>query len=132
MIFIVHMLLEEAAQKLDMERFNLRKLRELEVRKQYQIKFSNRLAAMENFNDREHIKRAQEDIKENIKTAAKDSPCLYELKKHKLCFDEEYSPFLDQRKEDKMQQLQDPNQSSVDNQNNGRREASRHFRNEKK
>jgi len=58
MIFIVHMLLEEAAQKLDMERFNLRKLRELEVRKQYQIKFSNRLAAMENFNDREHIKRA--------------------------------------------------------------------------
>jgi len=52
------MLLEEAAQKLDMERFNLRKLRELEVRKQYQIKFSNRLAAMENFNDREHIKRA--------------------------------------------------------------------------
>jgi len=31
-----------------------------------------------------------------------------------------------------MQWLQDPNQSSVDNLNNLRREASRHFRNKKK
>jgi len=29
------------------ERFNLRKLNKLEVRKQYQIKISNRLAALE-------------------------------------------------------------------------------------
>ena len=31
-----------------------------------------------------------------------------------------------------MQWLQDPNQSNVDNINNARREASRHFRNKKK
>ena len=31
-----------------------------------------------------------------------------------------------------MQLLQDPNQSNVDNLNNVRREASRHFRNKKK
>jgi RNA binding exosome subunit len=126
------MLLEEATQKSGVERFNLRKPRELEVRKQYQIKVSDRFAAMENLDNSEHIKRAWEDIKENIKTAAKDSPCLYELEQHKLCFDEECSLFLEQRKQAKMEQLQDPNQSSVDTQNNVRREARRHFRKEKK
>jgi hypothetical protein len=37
-----------AAQKFDAERFNLKKLSELEVRKQYQIKISNRFAGLEN------------------------------------------------------------------------------------
>ena len=32
---------KQAAQKLDGERFNLRKLNELEVRKEYQSEFSN-------------------------------------------------------------------------------------------
>jgi hypothetical protein len=36
--------------------------------------------------------------------------------------------FLDQKEQDKMQWFQDPNQSNVDNLNNVRREASRHFR----
>ena len=49
---------KQAAQKFDVERFNLRKLSELEVRKQYQIKISNRFAALENLNDGEDIKRA--------------------------------------------------------------------------
>jgi len=39
---------KQAAQKFDEERFNLRKLNELEVRKQYQIEISNRFAALEN------------------------------------------------------------------------------------
>jgi hypothetical protein len=42
---------KEAAQKFDVEGFNLRKLSELEVRKQYEIKNSNRNAALENLND---------------------------------------------------------------------------------
>jgi cyanophycinase-like exopeptidase len=41
---------KQAVQKLDAERFNLRKLNELKVRKQYQIKISNRFAVLENFN----------------------------------------------------------------------------------
>ena len=41
----------QAAQKFDEERFNLRKLHDLEVRKQYQIQISNRFAALENLND---------------------------------------------------------------------------------
>jgi hypothetical protein len=40
--------------------------------------------------------------------------------------------FLDHRKHAKMQWLQDPNQSTFDNLNNVRYEASRYFRNKKK
>jgi hypothetical protein len=36
---------KQAAQKFDAERFNFNKLSELEVRKQYQLKISNRFAA---------------------------------------------------------------------------------------
>ena len=39
---------KQAAQTLDMERFVIRKLSELEVRRQYQVKISNRFAASEN------------------------------------------------------------------------------------
>ena len=46
---------KEAAQKFDVERFNLRKLSELEVRKQLLIKISNKFAALENLNDSEDI-----------------------------------------------------------------------------
>jgi hypothetical protein len=37
---------KQEAQKFDAERFKLRQLRELEVRKQYQIEISNRFAAL--------------------------------------------------------------------------------------
>jgi len=42
---------KKAAQKFDGERFNLRKLNELEVRKQCQIENANRFAALENLSD---------------------------------------------------------------------------------
>jgi len=50
-----------------MERFKLRKLNELEVRKQYQIKISNRFVAIKNLNDSEEISRAWKNIKDNVK-----------------------------------------------------------------
>jgi len=56
----------------------------------------------------------------------------YELKQHKPWFDAKCLHFLDQRKQAKMQCLQFSNHSTVDNLNNVRREASRHFRNKKK
>ena len=58
--------------------------------------------------------------------------CLYELKQYKLWLAEECCRFIDQRKQAKMQWLQNPNHSNVDNPNNIRRETSRHFRNKKK
>jgi hypothetical protein len=45
-------------QKFDVERFNLRKLTELEVGKQHQFKISNRFAALENLSDCKDINTA--------------------------------------------------------------------------
>ena len=39
---------DQVAQKINVARFNLRKLNEMEVRKQFQIELSNRFAALEN------------------------------------------------------------------------------------
>ena len=76
------------------------------------------------------MNRAQENIKENIKTSANKNQDQYEIKQHKPWFDEASLPNLDQRIQSKMQWSQDPNQNTVDNLNNVRLEASRHFRNE--
>jgi len=54
---------KQAAQKFDVERYNLRMLSELEVRKQYQIEISDRFAAVENLNDSKDINRAWQNIK---------------------------------------------------------------------
>jgi len=51
---------------------------------------------------------------------------LEEVKQNKPWFEEEYSQFLYQRKQAKLQGLQDPNQSNVDSLNNVGREESRH------
>ena len=123
---------KQAAQKSDGERFNLGKLNELEVRKQYQIEITNKFAALENLSDNKDINRAWENIRENIKTSAKESLGLYKVKQHKPWFDEECLGFLDQRKHAKMQWLQGPYQSNADNLKNVRCEASRYFRNKKK
>jgi hypothetical protein len=41
-----------------MERFQLRKSSELEVKKEYQIRIGNKFAALENLSDSEDINRA--------------------------------------------------------------------------
>jgi len=124
---------KQAAQKFDGERFNLRKLNELEVRKQYRIKIWNTFAALENLSDREDMNRASENNKKNMKIKATGSLGLYELKQYKPRLEEDCLRFLDRRKQAKMQWLQDPNQSNVDNNpNNVRREASRHREKRKK
>jgi hypothetical protein len=51
---------KQTAQKFEGERFNLRKLNELEVRKLYQIKISKRFAALENLNVSDDINGAWE------------------------------------------------------------------------
>jgi hypothetical protein len=71
------------------ERFNLRKLNELEVKKQYQIKISKSFAALEDLSEGKDINRNWENIKNNIKTSTEDIPGLYELKQHKPWFNEE-------------------------------------------
>jgi hypothetical protein len=68
---------KKGTENFDLEKLNLRKLNKLEVRKKYQIKISNRFAALENFSYGEDINRAWENIKESIKTSAQQSIGLY-------------------------------------------------------
>jgi hypothetical protein len=110
----------------------MRKLNDLEVRKQYQIDITNRYAALENVSEDEDTNGAWESIKEKIKTSATESLGMHERKQYKPWFDEECLVMLDQRKQDKIRWIQDPSQSNVDNLNNARRDVSRHFRNKKK
>ena len=120
-----------AVSKQATQKFDLRKLNELEVRKQYQIQVTNRFAALENVSESKDISRAWGNVKDNIKTSATDILGLYELKQHQQWFDRECLNFLYPRKQTKMQWVQDPNQSNVDNLNNVRHEACRHFMNKK-
>jgi hypothetical protein len=78
------------------------------------------------------IDSAWETIRENIKISAERNVSYYELKKHKPWFDGGCSKLLDERKQAKLPWLQDPSEINGDNLNNVRREASRHFRNEKR
>jgi len=57
---------KKAAQKFDGERFNLRKLNELEAKVKYQIEITNSFAALENLNADKNVNRAWENIKDNI------------------------------------------------------------------
>ena len=75
---------------------------------------------MENLNKDEDVNTTWENIKENIKTSAKESLGVHEWKQHKPWFDEECLGFLDQRKRTKTQWVQDPSQSNVDNLNSVR------------
>jgi hypothetical protein len=52
-------------------------------------------AAWENVSDSEDISRDWESVKDNIKTSAKESLGLYELKHHRPCFDEKCLDFLE-------------------------------------
>ena len=81
----------------------MRKLKELEVKEKYHIEITNRFEALENLNVDEDVNRVWENIKENIKTSAKESLGLHEWKQHKPWFDKECVDLLDQTKQAKMQ-----------------------------
>jgi len=87
---------------------------------------------LENLNGDENVNRTWENIKENTKTSTKESLGLHEWKQHKPWFDKECVDFLDQRKQAKMQRIQDPSQSNVDNLNNVRCNGSIHFSNKRR
>jgi hypothetical protein len=51
-----------------MERFNLKKLNEIEGKEQYRVEVSNRFAALKDMDTEVEINSAWETIRENIKT----------------------------------------------------------------
>jgi hypothetical protein len=65
-----------------------------------------------------------ESIRENIKISAKVSLGYHKLKHNKPWFDDEYSELIDQRKQAKLQWLQNRSRISGGNLQNLRRETS--------
>jgi hypothetical protein len=62
--------------------FNLKQFRVLEIKEHFQIKISNRFAALENLYDSKHNKRAWESNRKTIKISVKENLGLYEWKQH--------------------------------------------------
>jgi hypothetical protein len=77
-----------------MKRFNLKNLNEVEGKEQYCVEITNRYTALENSDTEVDISSAWETIRKNIKISTKESQGYYELKKHKLWFDEGCSELL--------------------------------------
>jgi hypothetical protein len=113
---------KQRSQRFHLERFNLSK-------EQYHVGVSNRFAALENLDAEVENNSAWEMIRENITISAKESLGYAELKKHKPWFDKGCSILLDQRKQDKLQWLQDPSEINGDNLNNIRRETFQEYTN---
>jgi hypothetical protein len=64
---------KRAEQKVDTERFNVKKLNEVDVKEQYQVTIRNKFAALENLEDSGYINRAWDNIRENINISAEES-----------------------------------------------------------
>jgi hypothetical protein len=70
---------------------------------------------LEDLDAEAEINSAWEMIRENIKMSAKENLGYCELEKHKPWFDEACSKLVDQRKQAKLQWLQDPSEINGDN-----------------
>jgi hypothetical protein len=66
-----------------MQRFDLKMLNNEEVKEQYQVKTSNRYAALKNTDDNVGIDRTWENIRGVIKFSVRESIGHYMLKQHK-------------------------------------------------
>jgi hypothetical protein len=86
-----------------MERFNLKKLNDVEGKEQFRVEVSNRFAGLEYLDAEAEINSAWESIRENIQISAKESLGCFELKKHKPWYDEGCSKLLGQRKQANLQ-----------------------------
>jgi hypothetical protein len=67
---------KRAAQEIGMERFNVSKLNEGDVKGQYQVTIRNKFTNLGNLEDSGDINRAWDNIRENIKIAAQESRLL--------------------------------------------------------
>jgi hypothetical protein len=94
---------KETTHRFHMDRFNLKKLNEVQGKEQYCVEISNRFAGLQNLDAESDNIRAWETVRENIKISAKESLGYYELKKHQPWFEEGCSKLIDQRKQTRFQ-----------------------------
>jgi hypothetical protein len=79
---------KQGSHKFHMERFNLKKLNEVEGKEKYRVEDSNRFAALEDLDAEVVINTIWETIRVNIQISAKESVGYNDLKQHKPWFDE--------------------------------------------
>jgi hypothetical protein len=123
---------KRAAQKIDTETFNVKKLNEGDVKEQYQVTIRNKFPALENLENNGDINGAWDNIRDIIKISAQESLGYCESKHRKPWFDEECSKLVERRKQAKLRWLHGQSEANEDNLSDVRREASRHFRNKKR
>jgi hypothetical protein len=82
-----------------MERFNLKKLNNVEGKEQFYVEVLNRFAALKDLDTEVAINRDWEMIREKPKISVKESLGYFELKDHKKWFDEGCSKLLDEKKQ---------------------------------
>jgi hypothetical protein len=74
---------KRARQTFDLERFDLKKLVDAELKEKSQVEISNRFATLESL-DESSDNNCWESIRENIKTSAKDNLGYHRLKHNKI------------------------------------------------
>jgi hypothetical protein len=79
---------KQRSHRFDMERFNLKKLNEVEGKEQFRVEVSNRFAALQDLDAEVEINSAWETIRENINILAEESLGYFELKMHQPWFNE--------------------------------------------
>jgi hypothetical protein len=72
---------KQRSNRYNMERFNLKKLNDVEVKEHYHVEVSNRFGALEDLDTEVEINSAWETVRENIKISAKESLGYFEMKK---------------------------------------------------
>jgi hypothetical protein len=79
---------KRARQNSDLERFDLKRLGDVEVKEKYQVEISNRFAGLESLDESSDINNSWESIGENIKNSAEDKLRYQKLKHNKPWFDD--------------------------------------------
>jgi hypothetical protein len=92
------------------------------------VETSKRFPALESLDESFYINNVWECIRENIKTSTKENLGYLKLTHNKPWFDDKRSKLTDQRKQVKLQWLQNTNQFNRDNLQNIKREINRIFR----
>jgi hypothetical protein len=113
----------------DMERFNVKKLNEGDVKEQHQVTIRNKSSALGNLEYSGDINRIWDNIRENIKLSAQERLGYCESNHRKLWFDEECLQLADRRKQANLQWLQNPTEVNEEKLRDVRREVRRYFMN---
>jgi hypothetical protein len=70
---------KQTMHRFHMERFSLKKLKEVDGKEEYRVEISNRFADLGSLDTEVDINRTREPIREDIKISAKESLGYYEL-----------------------------------------------------